>query len=171
MLWRHVTIGTHNSWLPGEPRGFRAKNHSVHSSGDYRNPPPVGEHAGLFVYSKKISAEPIIIPSDLRAAVGKAMIRKLSKLGYQVLAVSVAGMHSHMLVELPADVKTTKRIVGHCKSASSLAIRDRLPGRVWGRLGSFKPVKDPAYQKKVYRYILDQEDAWHWSYRDGIPED
>src|SRR5262249_17500638 len=45
-LWRHVIISTLNSWLPGDPRGFRAVNHKIHSSGDYKNPPP-GEHAGL----------------------------------------------------------------------------------------------------------------------------
>jgi hypothetical protein len=45
MAWRHLVIFTHNSWLPGDPRGFRSQNHKILSSGDYKNPPPPGEHA------------------------------------------------------------------------------------------------------------------------------
>ncbi len=45
--WWHNILSTHGSWLPGNPRGFRSRNHRIHSSGDYKNPPPLGEHAGL----------------------------------------------------------------------------------------------------------------------------
>src|SRR6266849_268543 len=98
MCWRHVVISTVNSWLPGDPRGFRSRNHKIHSSGDYKNPPPKGEHSGLYQFSKRISGEPVVIPQELRPVAGRAMIRKIRKLDYQVLAVSVAGMHAHMLV-------------------------------------------------------------------------
>jgi hypothetical protein len=164
--WRHVVIGTHNSWLPGDPRGFRSRHHKLHSSGDYKNPPRPGEHAGLHEYSKRISGEPVIIPRDLRGVVGGAILAKLEKLGHRVLALSVAGMHTHLLVELPELIRAAKHVVGQCKAASSHSVRHPMPGQVWSGGGKFKPVDDPDYQREVFRYILDQEYAWVWSYRD-----
>ena len=164
--WRHVVIGTYNSWLPGNPKGFRAEDHKIHSSGDYKNPPPSGEHAGLFRYSKKISGAAVVIPLDLRETVGRKIIEKLKRLQHRVLAVSVSGMHAHALVELPDDMPAIRSIIGQCKAVASHAIRDQLPGRVWGRYGSFKPIKDKQHQLNTYKYILNQEDAWVWSYKD-----
>jgi REP element-mobilizing transposase RayT len=166
MRWRHVVIGTVNSWLPGDPRGFRTWRHKVHSSGDYRDLPPAGEHAGLFARSKQISGDPVILADDLRETVGKAILQKLEKLQYQVLVLAVAGMHCHFLAELPDDLKAIRSIVGQCKTVSSHAIRERLPGRVWARDGSYKPVDTPEYQRNVFQYILDQEGAWTWSFRE-----
>src|SRR5438067_2338545 len=103
MRWRHVIISTHNAWHPSDPRGFRTKDHKLHSSGDYKNPPPPGEHAGLHSYSKRISGAMVVIPRALRPIVGNAMLDKLKKLQYQCLIISVAGTHAHMQVELPND--------------------------------------------------------------------
>jgi REP element-mobilizing transposase RayT len=166
MRWRHCVIGTFNSWLPGDPRGFRSKDHKVHSSGDYKNRPPVDEHAGLYQYSKSISGAPVIIPRQLREVVGERILEKLRTLNYQVLAIAVAGMHAHFLVELPDAIADVRHIVGQCKSVSSHAIRDQLPGRVWAHRGKFTLVDDAQHQRNTFRYILDQEDAWIWSYKD-----
>jgi hypothetical protein len=132
MRWRHCVIGTHNSWLPGDPRGFRAIDHKIHSSGDYKNPPPEGEHSGL----------------------------------HRVLAIAVGGMHCHFLAELPEAIKDVRNIVGQCKTVSSHAIREQMPGCVWGHRGSFKPVDDAKHQRNTFNYILSQENAWVWSFRD-----
>ena len=144
MHWRHCVIGTLNSWLPGDPRGFRAKDHKIHSSGDYKNPPPEGEHAGLHEYSKSISGDPVIIPPDLRELVGQKILEKLRKLDYQVLAIAVGGMHCHFLAELPESIAEVRQIVGQCKTVSSHA----------------------EHQRNTFHYILGQENAWVWSYRD-----
>ena len=167
MRWRHVVISTYNSWLPGDPRGFRSKKHKIHSSGDYKHRPPAGEHAGLRRYSQRISGEAVVIPADLRAEVGMAMLGKIQKLKYRILAIAVAGMHTHMLIELPDDMAEIRHIIGQCKTVASHKIRDRLPERVWARVGSFDPVDDADYQRNTYHYILRQKDAWIWSYRDG----
>jgi hypothetical protein len=166
MRWRHVVISTYGSWLPGDPRGFRSKDHAIHSSGDYKNPPPPGEHAGLHRHAKGITGAPVMIPAALRPMVGEAILAKLLKLELRVLAVSVAGMHSHLLVELPDNPITIRHLIGQCKSVSSHAIRERLPGRVWAYGGGFKPVDDPEHQRNVYTYILNQSDAWTWTYKD-----
>ncbi len=166
-LWRHVVIGTHNSWLPGDPRGFRTEAHKIHSSGDYKNPPPQAEHAGLLQFSKEISGDPVVISSSLRETVGRKMIAKLRRLKHRALAVSVSGMHAHLLVELADDLTAIRHIVGQCKTAASHAIRGELPGRVWARYGSFKPIKDKEHHLNTFNYILNQKDAWVWSYKDG----
>jgi hypothetical protein len=167
MRWCHVVIGTHNSWLPGDPRGFRSRYHKVHSSGDYKNPPPEGEHAGLLKFSRAISSETVVIPMKLWPTVGHAILEKFKKIGQQALALSVSATHCHCLVELPEAIKEARHIIGQCKAVSSHAIRDVLPGQVWARGGSCKPVDSPQYQRNVYHYILTQENAWTWSFKDG----
>ncbi len=164
--WRHVVIGTYNSWLPGDPREFRAEEHKIHSSGDYKKPPPAGEHAGLYKFSKKISNEPVVIPTGARETVGRKIVTNLRTGGHRVLAVSVSGMHAHILVELPDSLTEIRRIIGQCKTAASHAIREQLPGRVWGRYGGFKPINDKQHHLNTYNYILNQKDAWIRSYQE-----
>jgi REP element-mobilizing transposase RayT len=163
LQWWHVIISTLNSWLPGDPRGFRSRGHKIHSSGDYKNPPPQGEHAGLHRYYK--ARAPVVIPAACRETVGRAILAKLQKLGYRVLAVAVAPTHSHLLAELPADEKEVRLLIGQCKTTSSHAIRDQAPGRVWAYRGKNLAVKDRAHQLNVYQYILKQKDAWIWDFK------
>src|SRR5437870_1204489 len=99
--WWHVVISTYASWLPGEPRGFRSRGHKIHSSGDYKNPPPEGEHRGLHEYSKRISGDKVIIPKGLRPVAGRAILKRLAKLDQRILVLSISATHGHMLVEFP----------------------------------------------------------------------
>ncbi len=58
--WFHITFSTYGTWLPGDPRGFRAWKHKLHSSGDYKSRPPQGEHAALQRYARDaIKNEPV----------------------------------------------------------------------------------------------------------------
>jgi REP element-mobilizing transposase RayT len=166
--WLHVIINTHCSWLPGDPRGFRNRKHRIHSSGNYRNPPPPDEHAGLYQYNLERSAKAVCIPHALRSIVGTTIVQLLSDLGHRILAISVSGMHTHMLVELPRDPGEQRLVIGQCKNRSSRAIKRQLPGCVWARAGTFKPIKDRNHHRRAFRYILDQqgEGAWTWSYRE-----
>ncbi len=165
--WRHVVISTLNSWLPGDPRGWRSKKHRKHSSGDYKNPPPPGEHAGIFRHSQKISDDPVCIPRNARKLACMTIVEELEDKGYRVLMVGVGAVHAHILVELPDDVVRVKTIVGDCKRKSSHAIRDILPGRIWAHGGRFDRVEDEEHHRNVYGYILEHidEGAYVWSYR------
>lgn len=125
--WRLVTISTYASWLPGDERGFRTHHHKIHSSGDYKHRPPAGEHAGLRRYAQRISGPSVVIPQSARRTVGQALRAKLDKLGHRVLAVSVSGMHAHMVVELSDDLKAIRKAIGECKCVASHAIRDVFP--------------------------------------------
>jgi hypothetical protein len=171
MQWWHIVISTYNSWLPGDKRGFRSRDHKIHSSGDYKKPPPSEEHSGLRAYHENNSGDAIIIPSELRETAGQAILVKLNKEEYRVLALSVSATHSHWLAELPDDYADMKQIVGLCKSQSSHSIRDELPGRIWSGGGSFKRIKDRQHQLNTYHYILGQEDAWIWDFAKQPKED
>jgi hypothetical protein len=64
MRWRMITISTKRSWLPGDQRGFRNRQHRIHSSGDYKNPPPRWEHEGLRRYNEK-RCDIVELPDDV----------------------------------------------------------------------------------------------------------
>jgi len=130
-LWRHVIVSTYGSWLPGDTRGFRTRNHKIHSSGDYKSPPPFEEHERLRTYQHAQNREKVVIPEMLKEVVGKAVIAKLQKLGFRINAISVASTHSHWLVELPLEKKEAWEVVGQAKSAASQAVRETIPGGIW----------------------------------------
>ena len=170
--WRHVIINTRGSWLHGDPRGFRNRGHRIHSSGDYKNPPPPGEHAGLFKYHKIMSSGEVLIPRDLRAVIGKTFVRELQEQGHQTICAAVTKVHAHALVELPDDVRTIKRIIGEAKRKSSKAVKDVLKGRIWSAGLKYEPVDSRGHSVSTYRYILFKQgaDAWTWSFRDRSME-
>lgn len=169
MAWRHITINTYCSWLKGDPRGFRAKGHEIHSSGDYKNPPPVGEHKGLHDYFKERAADEVHIPYDARKTIGQAILKFFREQRIRVLAIAVGKVHTHVLVELIDSVKRIKLIVGEAKRISSRAVKKDLPGKVWSRGCGYKRVKDKGHQQNTHDYIVYDQGpkAWTWSYRDG----
>ena len=173
MRWRHLVLNTRCTWLHGDERGFRSRGHRIHSSGDYKNPPPPEEHDGLRRYHLARFGEPVIIPEGARAAAGLAFVARLRKEGCPVLALAVADKHLHGLAEMPDDVPLIRQIVGRCKCCATDAIKDHLTGRLWSEGGEFRPVDDRDHEHNVYGYILIRQgaDAWTWSYRDelGIP--
>jgi REP element-mobilizing transposase RayT len=172
MAWRHVTINTYCSWLKGDPRGFRAKDHEIHSSGDYKNPPPEGEHEGLHDYFKERAAHEVHILYASRKTIGQALLRFFRDQRIPVLALAVAHVHGHALVELIDDPKRIKSIVGEAKRVSSRAVRKELHGKVWSRGCGYKRVRNRGHQQNTHDYIVYDQgpEAWTWSYRDGSDE-
>jgi len=142
MCWCHVVISTYNSWLPGDPRGFRTRRHKVHSSDDYRQPPPIGEHRGLHAYSRALGGTAIEVTPAVRGAIGQALVTTLSRHRRRVLAIAVGAYHAHLLTELPLTYSGRRDIMGQCKRASSHAVRHALPGRIWSAGGKFVTIND-----------------------------
>lgn len=166
--WWHIILTTHGAWLHGEPRGFRSRGHRIHSSGDYKNRPPKGEHEGLYRFHVKRSRHAVLIPKRLYEVVGQRIVDKAEEQGYRLLVLSVAVTHVHALVELPDDYKLAKRVAGSWKQASSHAVRQTLPGRVWAEGGVPIDVRSRPHQTHLYQYILDhaaREGAWVWQWR------
>ncbi|MBX9678230.1 MAG: hypothetical protein K2X38_05650 [Gemmataceae bacterium] len=166
--WRHVIISTYRSWLPGDKRGFRSRHHKIHSSGDYKAPPPIDEHAGLRSFHKADGAK-VVIPHELKEVVGRKIIEKFAKLELRLNAIAVSSTHSHWLAELPEDRTEAKRIVGEIKAIAAQAIRKQIPGGIWARGAKVTPVDTPRYQLNVYHYILDQIGAWVWGITHQAP--
>jgi len=165
--WHHIILNTRGSWLHGDPRGFRSRRHRKHSSGDYKSPPPTGEHAGLHRLIKSQSRAAIRLPRDLWPTIGQAIITKATSQNHRLLVLSVDVHHAHLLVELPTDRRSVKRIVGSWKQRASHAVRNRLPGEIWSKSCDPIRVRDREHQQRVYRYVLEhvEQGAWVWSYR------
>ncbi len=168
--WCHVIINTLGSWLPGDRRGFRSRGHKIHCSGDYKNPPPKDEHEGLYRYSKMLRPNAVTLPAQARGPAGSTIVAELDKQAHQLLVLSVAAQHAHMLVELPRDQAGQWDIVGDCKRVSSHAVGPWLPGRVWGKKGKIIPIRGRAHHERVYHYIIEHADegAWVWSFRNKV---
>jgi REP element-mobilizing transposase RayT len=166
--WFHITFGTHGAWLPGDPRGFRAKGHRLHSSGDHRHPPPAGEHHQLHTYSERLASDAVRLPQHLLPVIGQAILSQAEQQNHRINAISVAPMHVHLLTELRRD--GTAAEIGRIKRRASWAVRHELPGRVWAKGCGIKPVRDKAHMVNTYRYILTHagQGAWVWSIQDGI---
>ena len=167
--WRHIIVNTKCSWLHGDGRGFRDRDHRLNSSGDYKNPPPEDEHGGLRDYYEKRSGDQVEIPVAARPLIGHAIIENLTGRGHRLLAVSVSKLHAHFVVELPDSVKALKTIVGWAKQKSSRAVTHILSGEVWSAGEAYKPIDDPGHLRRAVKYVLDQkkQGAWVWSYKEG----
>ncbi|CAN5610580.1 hypothetical protein BH09PLA1_BH09PLA1_24860 [soil metagenome] len=169
----HIIINTHSTWLHGDPRGFRSREHRIHSSGDYRNPPPRGEHARLHAHQLKHSAPPTVLPSNAFAVIGNAIVENLNSRGHMVEAASVNPTHSHQLVCLPHDFDQIKVIMGWCKRFATRAARQQFDAlrdiEIWAEGETIKPIKDENHHINARDYILTKQgaDAWTWSPENG----
>ena len=77
----HGICTYYGQWVPGDERGWRSRGHKRHSSGDYRQPPPPGEHAELRRYTRSVmKGRPIFLAPDEYAIVGQAFVTKLDRL-------------------------------------------------------------------------------------------
>jgi len=168
--WYHVTFGTYASWLPGDRRGFRARNHKIHSSGDHKRPPPKGEHAGLHAFSQGIGGSRVVIPQALRETVCVQIVQTLLRRDHRVLVCAVSGLHAHLLAELLDDRGLAKEEVGVTKKSASQAVSDALPGKVWARGCGLKPIRDEAHQRSTFLYIQRHIDngAFVWAFREAM---
>ena len=169
--WRHVTIHAHCTWLHGDPRGFRSREHRIHSSGDYKNPPPPEEHEGLYRFHLKHSRPATHFPPEIWARLGEVLVRYLLDEGHIVLIAAVTKTHAHILVELPSPISEVKEIVGRAKNRASRAVSDVMPGTIWGASGDFEPVYTEEHRENAFLYIRDDQgaDAWKWTYQDPPP--
>ncbi|MFG0329367.1 MAG: hypothetical protein ACF8PN_05645 [Phycisphaerales bacterium] len=173
--WRHIVLTTRRAWMPGDPRGFRSRRHRVHSTGDYRHPPPADEHAGLRAHALRLAggAARIVFESvEIRRRVGIEFIDYLvDTCSQQVAIIAVAPTHTHLLATTPVDLEETRRLIGEAKATASNAIREFIPGRVWADGGGFREIRNRAHQRRTFQYIArhQAEGAWVWTCRDPTP--
>jgi len=161
-------INTRCSWLHGDPRGFRSRDNQLHSSGDYKSPPPSDEHANLHKYHKEHTRPTVVLPDAERSCIGRKIVSFLRQERHRVIAVAVGRVHAHVLLNLPDDMRVVRDVFGEVKRWSSRAVSQTIPGSIWSAGGAFKPIADRSHLHNVYGYILyDQgRGAWTWSHAD-----
>ncbi len=169
--WYHIQINTYASWLPGDPRGFRSRGHRIHSTGNYKRPPPADQHAGLRAHAAMLSREaPVELSPAQRQRVLAALVDKALEAGMEVICVSVGKTHAHILGRFePLKVRSE---IGRLKRHSSHAVRDELPGTVWGAKCHAERIRARPHQVRTFRYILahrEKEGAAVWCFRDPPP--
>jgi REP element-mobilizing transposase RayT len=103
-----------------------------------------------------------------RPKIGRAIHDWLSGGDHRILAIAVGKVHAHVVVELPNYMPKIREIVGHAKRKSSRAVKDVLPGSIWGEGGKYKLVSSKSHLKNAVEYVLYEQghDAWTWSFRD-----
>jgi len=168
--WFHITFSTYGSWLPGDARGFRSWRHRVHSSGDYKNPPPPGEHEGLRGYAQaRMTRPPVTLTREQRRTCVLAMVEKLQEKGAEVLAIPVGARHVH--VQARIENHTARKIIGLAKQTASHRIRDEIPGTIWAGRSRTEPITNKNHQQALFHYIVRhrREGAFVWTFRDWKP--
>jgi hypothetical protein len=145
--WARVMFSTRGAWLPGDERGFRDHGRRIESSGDYRNPPPEGEHVGLRKYSEALSDGVVVLPRELRDVIAEALGRKLIEQRHPSRTCSVAATHVHVL--LRAGSINARVPIGRAKQFASHQVREVLPGRIWGQRSHIVRIKDETHYRAV----------------------
>ena len=167
LRWRHIVVGMRCSWLHGDPRGFRSRDHRLYSSGDYKAPPPTGEYEKLRRYHQQHSGVPVDLEVEARLIICRAFVLKWRSLGHRVIVRSVGKRHLHAVVEGPNDYGAFTKLVGKCKQAASHAVRQLLPGSIWAANGGFKPIRGPGHFRNSSKYVRTRQEAGTlvWSHR------
>lgn len=171
--WYHIIMTTYGSWLYGDARGFRTRQHREHVEGDYQNPPPPGKYAAKEVASRQsLSGDPVRLAVEMRSVVGHAVIARLESLGAQVIAMAMGRQHAHVLAKMPRGA--AREWTGLAKLHAWHVARDRgWERKLWGKRSKAVPIKTRGHQLRVFHYILRHasEGAWVWSIRDGKNND
>ncbi|MFN0131206.1 MAG: hypothetical protein ACKVW3_01535 [Phycisphaerales bacterium] len=165
--WYHFMFSTYGAWLRGDARGFRDHGHRIHSSGDYRNPPPADEHAGLRTWTKRAMRKPAVsLTPDQRREALAWLVRALRARGVELLALAVMAQHVHGLGRF--EVAHARRVIGLAKARSSHALRDAIPGAVWAKKCALRLIRDRLHQATTFRYIInhEREGGKVWTFRD-----
>src|SRR5215207_6778504 len=93
--WMHCTGSTYGSWLRGDPRGWRERDHRRHVEGDYRSPPAPGTGDAIFEQSKRLMKREGVTLEALRFH------------EVQVVDLCVGARHWHALARFyPVDHET-----------------------------------------------------------------
>jgi hypothetical protein len=158
MRWFHVILTTYGAWLPGDPRGFRTRDHRDHVEGDYKSPPPRGIYEGLHRSAKRSQTDPTMtFHQTEKKQVAEWLWDRLTGLGGQMAIVAVAARHAHLLSKMPP--KSTREWIAACKRHVTFNFKDHgINRKIWAQGAKFVPIKDWPHQLNVFRYIARHVD-------------
>jgi len=162
--WYHVTITAYGQWLPGDPRGWRVRDHKYHVPGDYKNPPPPSKFAtNLHAYAKSLlKNDPVFLPQELRQPIGERILESLTIQRIDHRALAIAPKHVHVLLQSANE--RPKLAAGKCKQNVSRNIPCTFESGWWAQDSHAEPIGDAAHFANAIQYILDHVDegAWVW---------
>ena len=178
--WVHCTGSTYGTWLRGDPRGWRARDHREHCEGDYKHRPTPGQFERLFEQSKRLMERPgVRLAPDARVVACGEMLRTLRFHGVEVVAICVGAIHWHALGRffplagmcLPAKACRTRaprHLMGIAKTRSARLLSEfglLPPGGAWARGCGRRWIRDRRHQVTVVEYILKhrREGAACWT--------
>ena len=168
--WYHVNGNTYGTWLPGDPRGWRAKGHKTHVEGDYKSPPPEGTGDALHQHAGDLLKQaPVHLTAAQRETGSQALAEMLLHQQIEIIALSLDAIHFHLLARFRN--KQVRPIVGRAKRHVTYVLRERgHVGKVWSGNGKVTPVSDRQHQVNVFNYITRHADhgAWLWTFHKGI---
>ncbi len=106
----------------------------------------------------------MVLNDQLKGRIVEAIVQKALEATIPLAALAVGRQHVHALMK--ALPQHRGRDVGKLKRASSHAIRDDIPGVVWGAKHHPEQVKNLDHFWASFKYILDHEAdgavVWKW---------
>ncbi|MEL7238694.1 MAG: hypothetical protein AAGK78_07515, partial [Planctomycetota bacterium] len=75
-----------------------------------------------------------------------------------IAAIAVGDVHAHLLLQHQGDYAAVKKVAGGLKTGSSYLLRDILPGQIWSKSTSPKPIKDASHLRNTFFYIRDKQE-------------
>jgi hypothetical protein len=161
--WFHCTGNTYGTWLRGDPRGWRARDHREHVEGDYRHPPPTGTYDKLQARSQRLmKRDRVVLSPALREVACRLMGQSLLKDGVELIDLCVSARHWHTLARFrPVNSRRDDRrepriLLGRAKARAATAMGKSglvAPGGIWAIRCRCLPVRDRAHQLSIVKYI------------------
>ncbi|MCC6969992.1 MAG: transposase [Phycisphaerales bacterium] len=153
--WYHCNGNTYGTWLPGDPRGWRARHHREHCEGDYKNPPAPGAFDELLAKSSHLmKRDPVRLSLEARRIACSTFAMSLHGRGIDVIAIAIDDHHFHVLARFPDHLPRHWVGLAKAKSARALSDASLVPrGGVWAVRFKISPIKDRAHQVQAAKYI------------------
>ncbi len=111
--WYHVGCNTFGTWLRGDPRGWRERQHRRHVEGDYKRRPTPGTGRDELALSKALmDRDAVRLTAQLRRVALVALVAVVVTLvgdGVDVLIASLDDHHLHVLARFH-DHETRRRL-------------------------------------------------------------
>ena len=152
LRWYHLTLTAYAAWLPGDPRGFRTRNHREHVEGDYKSPPKEDYSERHQRVRESLRFDPVVFRPDVREPIAVSIAEQLDRYRLDVAAVAVAAKHVHILAKLPQ--RRAKYLAGRAKYRATRTLRTLgYENAVWAQGEGCKPISDCDHWSRAFGYI------------------
>jgi hypothetical protein len=169
--WYHCMCNTYGTWLRGDSRGWRERDHRRHVDGDYRRPPPEGTFEEIRANSKSsMKRDPIRLDRELRRIALSAVVECLTSDGILILAACLDGAHLHLLARFK-DLRPRRRL-GWAKFHATKRVKEywnahgaavgnfpklKIGDGIWGKRSQCAPIRDREHRLNTLNYIAKHQ--------------